>query len=281
MKAALLVLPLLLPLAPGAAAPPKQFRIIEAGIHQTEDGPLAETGATFVPGEVIFFSCRLDGYQVSPAKKVALQYEFSAVDPAGVAIVEPAKGKIDVELALEDKDWKPKIRQSVLIPPLAETGIYKMRISAKDELSGAVSSMEAPFEVHGHAVQASDTLDIRNFRFYRAEDDSAPPLSVAAYRPGDTLWARFDITGYKLGPGNQREVAYTVTVTALDGRVLLAPREPSVDTGASFYPMKYVPCVISLNLQSNIRPSEYVILITAQDRIGNQTNEAKQTFRVE
>jgi hypothetical protein len=281
MKGALRVFPLLLPLALTAAAPPKQFRILDAGIHQTEDGPLAETGATFVPGEVIFFSCRLDGYQVSPAKKMAIEYEFSAVDPAGVPIVEPAKGKIDVELALEDKDWKPKIRQSVLVPPLAESGIYKVRISAKDDLSGAVSSMEAPFEVRGHAVAPSDTLVVRNFRFYRAEEDTTPPLTVAAYRPGETVWARFDITGYKLGPGNERDVAYTVTVTAADGRVLLPPREPSVDKGASFYPMKYVPCVISLNLQSSIRPEEYTILITAQDRVGNQTSEAKQTFRVE
>jgi hypothetical protein len=122
---------------------------------------------------------------------------------------------------------------------------------------------------------------VRNFRFYRVEDDSAPPLAVASYRPGDPVWARFEIAGYKLGPGNQREVSYTVTVVGPGGRVLLAPGEPSVDKGSSFYPVKYVPCVISLNLQPNIRPDEYTILITAQDRIGNRTYESKQTFRVE
>jgi hypothetical protein len=280
MNAPIRVLPFVLTLALSAATPPKSFKIVDAGIHQTEDGPLVEKGAAFVPGEVIFFSCRLDGYQASAAQKIAIQYEFSAVDPGGVPVVEPVKGKIDTELALEDKEWKPKIRQSVLVPPLAESGIYKMRFSAKDEVSGAVASTEAAFEVHGHAVEPSATLVVRNFRFYRTEDD-AEPLKLAAYRPGDTIWARFDITGYQLGAGNQRDVAYILSVSGPGGRVLLAPREPTVDKGSSFYPMKYVPCVISLNLQPNIRAEEYTIAVTALDRIGNQTYELKQTFRVE
>ena len=280
MKHPLRVLPFVLAPILCAAAPPKAFKVFDAGIHQSEDGPLVEKGTVFVPGEVIFFSCRLDGYQVSAANRVSIQYEFSAVDPAGVPVAEPAKGKIDTELALEDKEWKPKIRQTVLVPPLAESGIYKMRFSAKDELSGAVASTEATFEVHGHAVEPSGSLVVRNFRFYRTEDD-AEPLKIAAYRPGDTVWARFDITGYKLGAGNQRDVAYTITVTGPGGRVLLAPREPTVDKGSSFYPLKYVPCAISLNLQPNIHPDEYSVSVTAQDRIGDQTYESKQTFRVE
>ena len=260
------------------AAPP--LKIIEAGIHQTEDGPLIAPGTTLVPGEVIFFSCRLDGFQVSPAKKVATQYEFTALDPNGVPIVEPASGKFDVELAPEDKAWKPKIRQTVLVPPLADSGVYKIRVTAKDGLSGETTSIETPFEVRGRVVEPSATLVIRNFQFHRSEDDSAP-LSVAAYRPGDSVWARFDITGYKLGEGNRRDVAYTVTVTAEGGRVLLAPREPSADQGASFYPERYVPCVISLNLQPNIKPGEYTILIQTEDRTGGQKAEWKQAFRVE
>src|SRR5215813_1559628 len=141
----LLALALVLP-----AATPKPIRIFDAGIHQTEDGPLAPAGTIFVPGEVIFFSCRLDGYEVSPEKKVAIRYEFSAVDPGGVPVVEPASGKIDAELSPQDKEWKPKIRQTILIPPLAESGTYKARISVKDERSGAVAAAESLFTVKGH-----------------------------------------------------------------------------------------------------------------------------------
>ncbi len=265
----------------GATAAPKQFGAVEAALRQREDGPPIEAGTVFVPGEVIFFSCRLDGYKVSKEKKIAITYEFSAIDPGGVPVMETVTGKVEAELALEDKEWKPKVRQTVLVPPLAESGIYKVHFSARDELSGSVTSAEAPFEVHGHAVEPSGTLVIRNFRFYRSEDDSTPPLSIAAYRPGDVVWARFDITGYKLGKGNQRDVAYTVTVTAPDGSVKLAPSEPTVDRGSSFYPMKYAPSVMSINLQPNIRPQEYTIRVAAEDRIGGQTCEAKHAFRVE
>ena len=268
----MLALPLLLQAAP--------LKVIDAGIHQTEDGALIAAGQTFTPGEVIFFSCRLDGFQVSKDKKVAIQYQVTALDPKGVPIIEPAPGKVDVELAPQDKGWKPKIRQSVLVPPLADSGVYKVRISAKDTLDGSETSFEATFEVHGHAVEPSETLVVQNFHFYRTENDSQP-LAVAAYRQGDTVWARFDITGYKFGTGNKRDVAYTVSIVAEDGKVLLAPGQPNADQGASFYPMRYVPCVISLNVQKNTKPGEYTIVIEAEDRIGGQSSEWKQAFRVE
>jgi hypothetical protein len=273
----LLALFFALPLLAWGAAP---LRIVEPGLHQTEDGALITPDTTFQPGEVIFFSCRLDGFQVSKDKKVAIQYEVTAVDPKGIPIIEPAGGKVDVELAPEDKQWKPKIRQTVLVPPLADSGTYKVHVSAKDTLSGAEASFEAPFEVRGRAVEPSDTLVVRNFQFYRTEDDPKP-LAVAAYRPGDPVWARFDITGYKLGGGNKRDVAYTVTVTGEGGRVLLAPGEPSADQGSSFYPTRYVPCTISFNLQKTIRPGEYTVMIRTEDRVGGQSAEWKQAFRVE
>jgi len=271
------ILPFLLAIALHAATP---FKIIDAGIRQGEDGPSMPGGTTFVPGEVIFFSCRLEGYQVSPVKKVALQYEFTAVDPSGVAIIEPVSEKIEAELAAEDKDWKPKIRQTVLVPSFADSGSYKMRVTVKDTLSGEVRSAELSFVVRGHAVEPAATVTVRNFSFYRKEDDTAP-LAVAAYRPGDAVWARFDIAGYKFGAGNMRDVAYTVTVTAESGRVLLPPGEPSGDKGTSFYPVRYVPCVISLNLQPNIAPGAYTVAIRAEDRVGGQSSESKQVFRVE
>src|SRR5580692_2531247 len=154
-SSSLILLPIflhLLGLFYGATAAPKQFGAVEAALRQREDGPPIEAGTVFVPGEVIFFSCRLDGYKVSKEKKIAITYEFSAIDPGGVPVMETVTGKVEAELALEDKEWKPKVRQTVLVPPLAESGIYKVHFSARDELSGSVTSAEAPFEVHGHAV---------------------------------------------------------------------------------------------------------------------------------
>ena len=70
---------------------------VEAGLRQREDGPPIEGGTVFVPGEVILFSCRLDGYQASKEKKIAISYGFSAVDPGGLPVIEPVTGKVEVE----------------------------------------------------------------------------------------------------------------------------------------------------------------------------------------
>src|SRR5260370_7361832 len=153
-----------------------------------------------------------------------------------------------------------------------------MYLSVKADLAGPRAPPDPGCEVRANAVDPADSLVIRNFRFYRSGDDDAAPLTLPAYRPRDTVWARFDITGYKLRAGNQRDVAYTLAVTGPGGRVLLAPRQPTVDQGTSFYPMKYLPCVISLTLQPDIRPQEYTITIVAEDRIGNQTYASNQPF---
>src|SRR5580765_6086882 len=85
------------------------LKITDAGIREKEDGALIAPGTTFVPADLIFFSCQISAYQLSPAKKVSIEYTFSAVDPKGVAITEPISSKVDVELSPEDKDWKPRI----------------------------------------------------------------------------------------------------------------------------------------------------------------------------
>ncbi|MEO7650914.1 MAG: hypothetical protein ABIZ80_10645, partial [Bryobacteraceae bacterium] len=261
---------------------PKPFAIVQAGIHQIDDGPPVPPGATFVPGEVVFFSFLMDGFKVAggPARHVSITYKVLATDPKDVLITEQVDGKIDLDLNPEDKEWRPKIRQSILIPPLAGSGAFKVRVVAKDELAGTTATREVSFEVRGHQVEPADTLVVRNFRFYRGEDEQEP-LKVAAYRPGDTVWARFDIAGFKLGPGNLVDVAYLIAVSGPGERVLFRQAEPSVEKKTSFYPMQYVPSQINLSLQPTIRPEQYFITVSVQDRFGNQTYETKQPFRVE
>ena len=56
--------------------------------------------------------------------------------------------------------------------------------------------------VRGHAVEASPALVVRNFRFLRDETEANVAAS-ATYRAGDPIWARFDVTGYKIGGKNR------------------------------------------------------------------------------
>ena len=121
---------------------------------------------------------------------------------------------------------------------------------------------------------------VRNFRFLRAEEDGKA-LQVAAYRPGDPVWARFEMTGYKLGEANQFDIAYGLQVLRADGSV--AYSEPQAATGKeqTFYPQRYQPGVLNLNLAKDQTPGEYTIVVTVRDNLGNQTYEMREKFSVE
>src|SRR5207245_10143584 len=110
---------------------------------------------------------------------------------------------------------------------------------------------------------------------YRCEEDSAP-LSVAAYVPGDTLWARLDITGYKLGSGNSIDLDYGIAVLAPGGKVLYTQPQPAVEKTASFYPQAHTPGSMNLSLEKGIKPAQYTILLTVPDQTDNQTNKTKE-----
>jgi hypothetical protein len=95
------------------------------------------------------------------------------------------------------------------------------------------------------------------------------------------MWARFDIIGFKYGDGNAVDVSYGVTLLAPGGKVLWSQPDAAFDKSQSFYPKRYVPGAMSLNLQPNIRPGEYTMVVTARDQIGNQTCESREVFRIE
>ncbi len=152
-------------------------------------------------------------------QRVNLSYKLDAYDPHGVRIMETIAADIEETLAPEDKNWKPSVHHEIVIPPLAESGTYKIAVSVTDVIGNATATAEVPFEVHGRRVDASDTLVIRSMRFYRGEDEREA-IAQPAYRRGDAVWARFDIVGYKFGDGNGIDVSYDVAVLAPTGKVL-------------------------------------------------------------
>lgn len=256
------------------------LKIVDAHIHQIEDGPPVLAGATFVPGETVYVSFQLEGYRVSPDQKVHLTYRIEAFDPKGTRIGEPFESSVDAALAPEDKNWKPKARQSLLVPPIAPPGNYRVSIRVTDDLDRDTATQDVTFAVSGHEIPASPTLSVANFGFFRTEEDPEP-LKTAAYRPGDALWAKFDIVGYKFGEGNSIEVSYGVAVLSNSGKTLYSQPQAAFEKSFSFYPKPYIPGSMNLSLQPNMRPGEYTILLTVRDAIGQQNYETKQVFRVE
>jgi hypothetical protein len=260
----------------GAAA----LQIVRPVIAQSDGGTPVPASFEHVAGETLFFSCRVSGYSKSADDKVHVTYTVQAFDPKGVALTEIYKNEIMTDVAPQDKEWMPKIETEVPIPPLVASGSYRLVVSAEDVLAKTASELMVPFEVRGHQLEPSDTLVVRNFRFYRGEEDTQP-VEKAAYRGGDAVWARFDITGFHHGEKNHIDVSYTASVISPSGKVLFTQAEPAVDQSESFYPKRYVAASFAINLLAKTTPGQYAISVTVKDSVGSQTYETKQPFTVE
>jgi len=231
----------------------------------------------------VYFSSRIAGYQVlkkEQAQSVKLGWRMRALDPAGVPVVKEESKRLEDAVSPQDKDWRPKFATSFIVPGFAATGTYTIAVTLNDEIAGAEVSKEVAFRVHGHEVEPSEKLIARNFQFLRAEDDKVPMRS-AVYNPGDSLWARFDITGYKFAENNRFSVDYGLAILDSTDKQVFAQPAAAADSNASFYPQRYVPGALTLHLDPNVPKGAYALLITIEDKIGNQTYETKQPFRVE
>jgi hypothetical protein len=263
--------------SPLLAAP---LQVVRASISDSEGGAVLPASFEHIPGETLFFFCRVAGFQKTPDEKIHLAYSIEAVDPSGVPIVEPFRQDIMDEVTPEDKEWLPKIQTEVAIPPLAGSGTYKVLVTVEDLVAKTKAEAGIPFLVRGRDVAVSETLVVRNFHFFGSEDDTQP-LEKAAYRPGESVWTQFDITGYKFGPKNKIDVSYVTSVLTDSGKVLWTQPQPAMEQSDSFYPKRYVPASMGINLQNNIRPGSYTIAVQVKDAVGGQTYETKETFTVE
>lgn len=256
------------------------LKLVEARVAQMEDGE-ALTGETrFVPGETIFFSVVVDNYKVGANGRVELDTEMEALDPKGLALGPKITEQIKTTVEDEDKDWKPKLRAQFQVPSIARPGNYSVRFKVTDVQTSLSISGEKKLAVVGVDVAPSESLVVRDFGFYRSEDETTP-LSIAAYRPGDTIWARFFITGYKYGPENAIDVTYDVAVLNAEGKEIFSQKNAAVERSKALYPQPWVPGGMNLSLQKNMRPGNYAIAITARDATGNQTITDKHEFRLE
>ncbi len=262
------------------APPARQLKIVRPLLHQYDGGPPLASGFPFLIGDVVFLTFQISGYQVSEDSKVDLSYTVEAADPDGVPFVEGMHGKIATQIAPEDKDWLPVVNESAAIPPLAWGGTYRLKLEVADNLSKQTAKAEIEIQVRGRNIEPSQTLTVRNFRFLRTEED-ADPLLDAVYHPGDSVWIRFEFTGFRYGPKNHVHVEYGVALLDAAGKALFAQPQAAAEDEDAFYPKRYLSGALSLNLEKKIRPGPYVVVLTLRDYAGDQTQETRHEFRVE
>jgi len=262
---------------------PPKLSIENASLQQSEDGLPIPRGFAFTPGEAVHFSFQLAGYrkvEKDDKNTISLTWSIEVRDAKGILVVRPEQGKMETAVAPEDRKWMPKARYSFTVPPFADTGSYYVKFHARDENSKKEASAELTFAVEGPKVEPSDTLVIRNFRFLRKEEDTEP-LQVAAYRPGDTLLARFDMTGYRLDEQNAFDIDYGLAILNAQGEEVYSKLPAAEEKNQSFYPRRYTPGVISLEIPKEIARGTYILVVTIRDHQGSQTSEVRQKFSIE
>jgi hypothetical protein len=261
-----------------AAAEP--LAIVRPVISQVEEGTAPPAGFFYTPGEALFFTCRVSHVTKGADQKIRVAYSVAAFDQKGVQLNETYKNEFNDEITSEDKEWMPRIQTQLMIPPLAGSGTYKVVVTAEDEIAKTTARIEVPFDVHGHVVEPSDTVTVRNFHFYR-DEEGKQPVESAIYHAGETLWARFDIIGYQFGEGNKIDLSYVASIILANGKVVWTQPEPAVEQSQSFYPKRYISGEFSINLKAGVQPGSYTVGVQVTDAIGSKTHDSRHPFTVE
>ena len=270
-----------------AATEPSQpkLQIVNAGVQRAEDGPFVPHDYHFLPGDYLHFEFAVSGFKISgdayaESRQISLHYTVEVVDDKNIALAPPESGKIRDDIAPEDKKWIPKRRASFLLPSYIAAGTYTARITVEDLFANTKASAEYPFQIGGRAIKPVTSLTLQNFRFLRSEQDG-PALEVPAYRAGAAIWARFDITGFQVGPANSVSLQYGVKVLRPDGSQIFAQPEAANEKIATSYPPQFVPGVLNITTTPNLAGGEYTMVVAVHDLIGSQDRESSYKFRIE
>jgi hypothetical protein len=269
--------------APKAAE--SSLQIVAAGVESSEDAPFVSSDFHFLPGDYIYFQFQVSGFAIksvpdSEVRKINLSYEITPQDAKGVALTPPVTGLIKEDLSAEDKNWTPKRRASFLLPSFIAAGEFHIHLTIKDMIGDTATERDLPFHIGGVVVTPTTVLGIQDFQFLRKEDDNEP-LEVPAYRPGDTVYARFNMIGFRLGTGNEYHLSYGLTVNRPDGKPYLNQQPAAELSDRSFYPVPFVPGAISVTTTRDTAIGQYVLLLTVRDVAGSQTYFLKRAFSIE
>lgn len=279
---------LLLPIqfsAVQASAAESALEIVNPVASQTEDGPPVARTHRFLPGDTVYFSFQVAHFAVRrneelDSSQIDLVYEVALEDLKGVPIVRTVSDRIAVPLNSEDKNWLPKRRATFQVPGMLPAGEYRIRLLVKDAFARSESTAAIPFYIGGEEISPSQTLGIQQFRFLRDENDTAP-LTVAAYRPGDTVFLRFDIVGFASGKDNQYHVRYGFVVLAPNGKPFVQAETAATMQDTTFYPSEFLPAAFEIVTKPASSRGVYTVVLTVQDLIGNRSADVKQVFTLE
>jgi hypothetical protein len=259
--------------------------IIGCGVQQSEDAPFVSPDYHFLPGDFVYFTFQVAGFGIKTNdsgdfRQISLVYEITPEDTKGVPLAAGEKGSVETSLQPEDKNWTPKRRAHFLLPSFIAAGEYKMHVAVRDLVANTEVARDLPFQIGGVRIQPSSTVAVENFHFYRREDDRQP-LETPAYSPGDAVYARFDMVGYKLGPGNEYHLAYGLSALRPDGKPFIDQANAAELQESTFYPAQFVPGAIKVLTPRTAPRGAYVLTLTVRDLNSSESYQTKQVFSIE
>ena len=270
----------------GAQLLAQQIAVEDTVISDFQGGFGVPATYEFSSGQIVHLAFRVRGFQIAtseqprPTRRVALTYTVEAVDCSGRLLAPPRSGDVDQLLSARDPNWAPLIQHSVELPATPRAGTHSFWIRIQDKNSGATASMEVPFEVQSPFDNPSETLSVERFRFYKSSSAEERIEGAPVFRPGESVWGRFLLSGFRTGEGNRFDLSYAVSVRNSAGRVVLHAANAAAESRESFYPKTHVPGVVGVVLEQSIRRGSYVLVLTAVDAIGKQQVKAEYPFRV-
>ena len=255
------------------------FSIVNAHLLDSEDGYPIPGDSIFFTGETVHLSFNIAGYTVGEENyQVRLSYRVDFEGPSGVRFSLPQGGEIIEEVFPQDEKWLPIVRASPKLPPHAESGTYKVTLTVFDRLAADRKIVkQVPIFVKGENIEGSKSLVIRNLSFSRTEEGEALPEPT--YRPGDTVWARFHITGFTVADDNSFAVESSLEVLSAKDEVMFA-FESGGEQGSPFYPRRWLPAKFRLDLDSDLLPGEYTVLVSIHDKLAENTFQQRHRFQV-
>ena len=276
---------LLVLIAPALVAAESNLAIVDAGVQPSEDAPFAPPDYVFLPGDYVYFTFNIAGYAVQSdnrdeIRRISLAYAVTPQDANGIPLTQSVSDSIQTDLNPEDKRWTPKRRVSFLLPSYIAAGDFRIHVAVKDVFGKTEIAKDYLFHIGGVHVDPCASVTVQHFAFLRREGDTNA-LDIPAYSPGDTVFARFDMAGFKLGEGNTYDLQYGLSVIQPNGKPFLdAPHAAELKSN-SFYPAQFLPGVIHINTPANSAKGQYVLTLTVRDLISNTKYEAKKSFSIE
>jgi hypothetical protein len=261
-----------------------KLKIENVRFREYEDGPIIHSKPQYLAGSEVYLDFQVSGFLVvekALVRSMDIGWTFSVLDPQGRLAVPVEKGESSTEIQNEDKDWMPKIRAKIPLPPSAVSGTYRMELQLEDRKAKTTAKGEIPFQVNGRSFAESDGLAIVQLKFFRGED-ATQVLRTPAYRPGEAIHFGFDLVGFQLNEKNGTKLTVDLAVKDPKGRVVInGPAAIKIEEAEAFYPPRFFHEQLSLELEAKNEKGTYTLTLTANDALSGKSVSSDFIFSLE